>query len=84
MDQVFINIPTSSIARPSKIYPNLGFWFENKQSGNPDLDIDRHCTHFLDVMMAMLFNACWVKFVHAGNSFYALKMTLIRVAGDKK
>jgi hypothetical protein len=29
------NIPTSSIARPSKIYPNLAFWFENKPSGNP-------------------------------------------------
>jgi hypothetical protein len=24
------NIPTSSNARPSKIYPNLDFWFENK------------------------------------------------------
>jgi hypothetical protein len=29
------NIPTSSIARPSKIYPNLDFWFENIPSGNP-------------------------------------------------
>jgi hypothetical protein len=28
---------TSSIARPSKIYPNLDFWFENKPSGNPAL-----------------------------------------------
>jgi hypothetical protein len=28
-------MPTSSIARPSKIYPNLDFWFENKPSGNP-------------------------------------------------
>jgi hypothetical protein len=26
---------TSSVARPSKIYPNLDFWFENKPSGNP-------------------------------------------------
>jgi hypothetical protein len=23
------NIPTASIARPSQIYPNLDFWFEN-------------------------------------------------------
>jgi hypothetical protein len=23
------NIPTPAIARPSKIYPNFGFWFEN-------------------------------------------------------
>jgi hypothetical protein len=30
-----IHIPTSSIARPSKDYPNLDFWFENKPSGNP-------------------------------------------------
>jgi hypothetical protein len=28
-------IPTYSVARPSKIYPNLDFWFENKPSGNP-------------------------------------------------
>jgi hypothetical protein len=28
-------IPTSDIARPSKIYPNLDFWFENQPSGNP-------------------------------------------------
>jgi hypothetical protein len=27
--------PTSSIARNSKIYPNLDFWFENEPSGNP-------------------------------------------------
>jgi hypothetical protein len=25
-----LNIPTSSVARPSKIYPNCDFWFENK------------------------------------------------------
>jgi hypothetical protein len=30
-----ICIPTSSIARPSKIYPNGGFLFENMPSGNP-------------------------------------------------
>jgi hypothetical protein len=29
------NIPTSSITRHSEIYPKLGFWFENKPSGNP-------------------------------------------------
>jgi hypothetical protein len=29
-------MPTSSIAIPSKIYPNFEFWFENKPSGNPD------------------------------------------------
>jgi hypothetical protein len=29
------NIPAFSILRPSKIYPNWDFWFENKPSGNP-------------------------------------------------
>jgi hypothetical protein len=29
------NVPTPSMARPSKIYPNSDFWFENIPSGNP-------------------------------------------------
>jgi hypothetical protein len=32
-----IHIPTSFIARPSQIYPNRDFWFENMPSGNPAL-----------------------------------------------
>jgi hypothetical protein len=36
MDQGSIKYKISSSARPSKIYPNLDFWFENKPSGNPD------------------------------------------------
>jgi hypothetical protein len=28
-----LKIPTSTIARPSKIYPNWDFWFENISSG---------------------------------------------------
>jgi hypothetical protein len=32
------NMPTSFIARPSKIYPNWIFWFESMPSGNPALD----------------------------------------------
>jgi hypothetical protein len=31
------NISAFSILRPSKIYPNWDFWFENKPSGNPGL-----------------------------------------------
>jgi hypothetical protein len=27
-----------SIARPSEIYPNWDFWYENKPSGNPGND----------------------------------------------
>jgi hypothetical protein len=29
-------MPTFSIPIPSKIYPNLNFWFANKSSGNPE------------------------------------------------
>jgi hypothetical protein len=29
------NTPTFSILKPSKIYPNWDFWFENIPSGNP-------------------------------------------------
>jgi hypothetical protein len=35
-----IYIRTSSIARPSKIYPNCDFWFDNTPSGNPELRPD--------------------------------------------
>jgi hypothetical protein len=31
------SLATFSNLRPSKIYPNWDFWFENKPSGNPDL-----------------------------------------------
>jgi hypothetical protein len=34
----YLHIPTSSVARPSKIYPNWDFWFENIPSGNPDIE----------------------------------------------
>jgi hypothetical protein len=30
-----LNIPTISILRPLKIYPNWDFWFENIRSGIP-------------------------------------------------
>jgi hypothetical protein len=36
--QMTINRPALSIQRPSQIYPNLDFWFENKPSGNPGPD----------------------------------------------
>jgi hypothetical protein len=34
----YVHIPTYSIPRPSKIYPNRDFWFENILSGNPDAE----------------------------------------------
>jgi hypothetical protein len=36
-----LSIKYTNISRPSKIYPNLDFWFENKPSGNPDLQPSR-------------------------------------------
>jgi hypothetical protein len=32
---IYRYIPTFSIPRPSKIYPNWEFWFRNISSGNP-------------------------------------------------
>jgi hypothetical protein len=40
IDQIWTeNRPTSSIAKPSKIYPNCDFWFENVPFGNPGQDL---------------------------------------------
>jgi hypothetical protein len=39
VDKMAIKIPTSSFARPSKIYPNWDFWFENIPSGNTGLNV---------------------------------------------
>jgi hypothetical protein len=35
IDKIVIKIPTSTIAKPCKIYPNWDLWFENKPYGNP-------------------------------------------------
>jgi hypothetical protein len=35
LEQMAEKIPTSSMERPSKIYPNWYFWPENMSSGNP-------------------------------------------------
>jgi hypothetical protein len=43
------NIPTSSIPRPSKIYPNLDFWFENMPSGNHGSKGPYSWTYWIDV-----------------------------------
>jgi hypothetical protein len=32
--------------RTSKIYPNWDFWFENKLSGNPDLEHENNFFYF--------------------------------------
>jgi hypothetical protein len=51
-------MPTSSIARPSKIYPNPDFWFENMPSGNPavaplPLDMESRHQGFADMGCAI-------------------------------
>jgi hypothetical protein len=40
------NIPTSIIARPSKIYPNWDFWFEKKAIWQPWFQTSKFCTVF--------------------------------------
>jgi hypothetical protein len=50
-----LKIPTSSIARPSKIYPNWDFWFENIPSGNTGLRA------FLSVNPLALFSLARLK-----------------------
>jgi hypothetical protein len=35
----FLNLPTLTIPRPSKISPYRDFWFENIPSGNPDTEV---------------------------------------------
>jgi hypothetical protein len=39
IDQTAINLPTSCIAIPSKIYPNWDFWIETTPSGNPAFNL---------------------------------------------
>jgi hypothetical protein len=43
IDQVLIKIPRFYNARPTKIYPNWNFWFENKPSGNPGVRVAVAC-----------------------------------------
>jgi hypothetical protein len=47
-----INIPTFSIARPPKNYPNWDFWFENKPSGNPARTHVASLVHEVGVVLA--------------------------------
>jgi hypothetical protein len=35
------NVPTFSIPKPNKTYPNWDFWFENKPSGNPGDEVKK-------------------------------------------
>jgi hypothetical protein len=48
------NISTFSHPRPSKIYPNWDFWFENKPSGNPGPRL-----HLVKRRLAFQRNLCW-------------------------
>jgi hypothetical protein len=46
MFQTTKKIPTFSIPRPFRIYPNWCFWFENKPSGNPGYERGNMKTSF--------------------------------------
>jgi hypothetical protein len=50
IDQMSINIQTSSIAIPSKNYPNFDFRFENNPSGNPE----SNCKNYSKLLHASL------------------------------
>jgi hypothetical protein len=56
-----IPVLTFSHLRPSKIYPNWDFWFENKPSGNPDSDSEtrRHISQKLEPVARVLEIARW-------------------------
>jgi hypothetical protein len=49
-----LNKPTSSIARPSKIYPKWDIWFENMPSGNPE-----HDDNIGDFFLIWQRGSCW-------------------------
>jgi hypothetical protein len=55
-----------SITRPSNIYPNLDFWFENKPSGNPDAQFGFGKWSFLEKMK--LFYRLFAKSVTPHNT----------------
>jgi hypothetical protein len=50
------NIPTSSIVRHYKIYPNWYFWFENKPSGNPAFGYSHGLHIYIDSLMSYIRN----------------------------
>jgi hypothetical protein len=46
------------ISRPSKMYPNLDFWFENTPSGNPEGDMFTYCRSNLTFSVKKII-ICW-------------------------
>jgi hypothetical protein len=56
---------TSSIARPSKIYPNRDFWSENIPSGNHDTFVFKvdflSQTRILKVVISVLLGAMTIR-----------------------
>jgi hypothetical protein len=64
-------MPTSSFAKPSKIYPNLYFWFENTPSGNPVSAIGSHCSVFDEENLVGRLDKCTLP----GSLFCTQKLT---------
>jgi hypothetical protein len=59
-----LTVPTFSIRRPSKIYPNLDFWFEDIPSGSPAGKWHKNDFLFLS-FRPLAFNICSVNCVMA-------------------
>jgi hypothetical protein len=69
-------MPPSSIARPSKIYPNLDIWFENKPSGNPVQYYIQKWLHAFFHYSKIFGQNFWPKFYLNGNFLGSLSASL--------
>jgi hypothetical protein len=63
------NKPNFSIPRPSKIYPNWDFWFENIPSGNPVLH-----KYFLPPTLIFSFTACLTGDIVSHLEYFLLRI----------
>jgi hypothetical protein len=58
--------------RPSKLYPNWDFWFENKPSGNPALEVPEQIflrTGLRSRFLLVSFSAVLYKFPSKNNIY---------------
>jgi hypothetical protein len=61
------NVSTLSHLRPSKIYPNWDFWFENKPSGNPVSKYDKVFRVFMSYIKIHYFSNTYKQFYTSFN-----------------
>jgi hypothetical protein len=74
-----LNIPALSILRPSEIYPNWYFWFENVPSGNPG----QNHSWILVLGQVATLNIGWSKFFHLSSRPKQFRCRLIAVKWNK-